>query len=100
MTPTTDPERLLVALPGQAGPLDVYGDEGFRELTRLWVKAGWQRKISYELTWLGVPIIQLAEDIVMMQELLYRIRPSAVVETGVAHGGSAVLYASILQLLG
>ena len=100
MTPTTDPERLLVALPGQAGPVDVYSDEGFRELTRLWVKAGWQRKLSYEVTWLGVPIIQLPEDMVMMQELLYKIRPAVVVEAGVAHGGSVILYSSILELLG
>jgi cephalosporin hydroxylase len=100
MTSPRNSDRLLVALPGDADPVDVYSDEGFRELTRLWVKAGWQRKLSYEVTWLGVPIIQLPEDIMMMQELLYKIRPSVVVETGVAHGGSAVLYASILELLG
>ena len=92
--------RLLVSLPGRAEPVDVYGDEGFAALTDLWVKAGWQRRLSYEPTWLGVPIIQLPEDIVMMQELLYKVRPAVVVETGVAHGGSAILYASILRLLG
>jgi cephalosporin hydroxylase len=92
--------RLLVSLPGAAHPVDVYGDEGFRALTDLWVKAGWQRRLSYETTWLGVPIIQLPEDILMMQELLYKVRPAVVVETGIAHGGSAILYASILRLLG
>ena len=100
MTTSANQNSLLVALPGVANPVDVYTSEGFRELTRLWVKAGWQRKLSYELTWLGVPIIQLAEDILMMQELLYKIRPVVVVETGVAHGGSAILYASILEMLG
>ena len=100
MTTSANQNSLLVALPGVANPVDVYTSEGFRELTRLWVKAGWQRKLSYELTWLGVPIIQLAEDILMMQELLYKIRPAVVVETGVAHGGSTILYASILEMLG
>ena len=100
LTSEPNPDWLLVSLPGQPEPVDVYSDRGFQELTRLWVKAGWQRKLSYELTWLGVPIIQLAEDILMMQELLYKIRPSVVVETGIAHGGSGILYASILELLG
>lgn len=100
MTTSANQNTLLVALPGMTNPVDVYTADGFRELTRLWVKAGWQRKLSYELTWLGVPIIQLPEDILMMQELLYKIRPAVVIETGVAHGGSAILYASILQLLG
>jgi cephalosporin hydroxylase len=100
MMASANKEGLMVALPGSPKPVDVYSAEGFRELTRLWIKAGWQRKLSYELTWLGVPIIQLAEDILMMQELLYKIRPAVVVETGVAHGGSAILYASILELLG
>jgi cephalosporin hydroxylase len=97
----TDLESTLMAnLPGHEQPVDVYSDEGFRLLTELWVKAGWQRKLSYEVTWLGVPIIQIPEDIVMMQDLLYKVRPRVVVETGVAHGGSAILYASILRLLG
>jgi cephalosporin hydroxylase len=89
-----------ILVEGSSVPLDIYSDAGFRALTRLWVMAGWQRKLSYEPTWLGVPIIQLAEDILMMQELLYKVRPGVVVETGVAHGGSAIFYASILELLG
>jgi cephalosporin hydroxylase len=93
-------DRLMISLPGAAQPVDVYGDEGFRALTDLWVKAGWQRRLSYETTWLGVPIIQLPEDILMMQELIYKVRPAVVVETGVAHGGGAILYSSILRLLG
>ena len=91
---------LEITIQGQSEPIDVYSESGFRALTQLWVKAGWQRKLSYEPTWLGMPIIQLSEDILMMQELLYKVRPGVVVETGIAHGGSAVFYASILELLG
>jgi cephalosporin hydroxylase len=63
-------------------------------------RAGWQRKLSYEVAWLGIPIIQLPEDIVIVQELIWRVRPDVIVECGVAHGGALVLYASILELLG
>lgn len=80
--------------------VDIYSGEGFALLTELWIKSSCHHKIMYEPTWLGIPIIQYAEDIVMMQELIWKVRPDVIVETGVAHGGSAVLYASILELLG
>jgi cephalosporin hydroxylase len=80
--------------------LDIYTPEGFKVLSNLYTRSGWQQKISYEPTWLGIPIIQTPEDIVMMQELLWKVRPDVVVECGVAHGGAVVLYASILDMLG
>lgn len=80
--------------------VDAYSEEGFQILSELWTRSGWQNKFSYELTWLGIPIIQLPEDILIMQELLWKTRPDVVVECGVAHGGALVLYASILELLG
>jgi cephalosporin hydroxylase len=80
--------------------VDIYTAEGFRVLANLYTRSGWQQKISYEPTWLGIPIIQTPEDIVMMQELIWKVRPDVVVECGVAHGGAVVLYASILELLG
>jgi cephalosporin hydroxylase len=80
--------------------VDIYTPEGFRVLANLYTRSGWQQKISYEPTWLGIPIIQTPEDIVMMQELIWKVRPDVIVECGVAHGGAVVLYASILELLG
>jgi len=80
--------------------IDIYSEEGFELLTELWIKSSCEHKIMYEPTWLGIPIIQYAEDIVMMQELIWKIRPDMIVETGVAHGGSAILYSSILELIG
>ena len=85
---------------GEEREFDAYSEEGFRILSNLWTRSGWQQKISYEPTWLGIPIIQLPEDIVMMQELIWKVRPDVIVECGVAHGGALVLYASILELLG
>src|SRR5664279_3126025 len=80
--------------------IDIYSPEGFDVLANLWTRSGWQRRLSYEVTWLGIPIIQLPEDILMVQELIWKIRPDVIIESGVAHGGALVLYASILELLG
>ncbi|MBI4575134.1 MAG: hypothetical protein HY722_02600, partial [Planctomycetes bacterium] len=66
----------------------------------LWLKLCCEYRVMYEPTWLGIPIIQLPADIVMMQELVWKLRPDVIVECGVARGGSAVLYASICELLG
>lgn len=79
---------------------DLYSPEGARAIAALWVKIAAQFRIMYEPTWLGIPIIQVPTDIVAMQELLWRLRPDWIVECGVAHGGSAVLYASICEMLG
>lgn len=74
--------------------------EAFETVSRAWLRLGWDTKYVYGFTWLGRPIIQLPEDIVAIQELIFREKPDVVVETGVAHGGSLVLYASILNALG
>ena len=76
-----------------------FDDEGFALLSRTWLAASWQRKYSYQFEWLGRPIIQLPTDVMMMQDLVSRIRPTLIVETGIAHGGSAVLHASLLKLV-
>jgi cephalosporin hydroxylase len=57
-------------------------------------------KYSYNFTWLGRPIIQYPQDIVAMQEIIWSVRPNLIIETGVAHGGGLVFYASMLELLG
>jgi cephalosporin hydroxylase len=67
---------------------------------RDWIRHAAAHGYSYNFTWLGVPIIQYPEDIVILQELLWRARPDLVIETGIARGGSLLLSASILRLLG
>ena len=56
-------------------------------------------KYSYNFDWLSRPIIQYPQDIVAMQELIWSVRPDLIIETGIAHGGSAIFSASILALL-
>jgi len=78
----------------------LYSPEGVALLDALRLKQAAQFKHMYEPHWLGVRIIQLPEDIVAMQELIWAVRPDLVIECGVAHGGSLILHASLLELLG
>jgi cephalosporin hydroxylase len=60
------------------------------------IKAGY----SYNFTWMGRPIIQYPQDMIAMQEIIWDLQPDLIIETGVAHGGSLIFYASILELIG
>ena len=75
-------------------------DSEFRALTRDWFLRSCKHRYSYNFKWLGRPIIQYPQDVVALQEILWEVRPDLVIETGVAHGGSLILSASILELLG
>ena len=74
--------------------------EGFAAASRAWLRAGWDARHAYSFTWMGRPIIQLPEDLVRLQELIYSERPDLIVETGVAHGGSAMFFASLFEAMG
>ena len=65
-----------------------------------WVKVSAENRLSYEIDWLGVPIIKTPEDMILMQELIFKVQPDIITETGIAHGGSLIYYASLLELLG
>ncbi|MFC1515418.1 cephalosporin hydroxylase family protein [Thermodesulfobacteriota bacterium] len=55
---------------------------------------------DYNFTWLGRPIIQIPQDILAMQEIIWRVKPDLIIETGIAHGGSTIFHASMLELIG
>ena len=57
-------------------------------------------RYSYNFTWMGRPIIQYPQDIIAIQEIIYRIQPDLIIETGIAHGGSLIFHASICELIG
>jgi cephalosporin hydroxylase len=76
-----------------------FDESAFDLLSQWWLKASWQRRYSYQFEWLGRPIIQLPTDMVMMQDLIYRLRPTVIIETGIAHGGSMIFHASLLSIL-
>ncbi|MEO5783651.1 MAG: cephalosporin hydroxylase family protein [Ginsengibacter sp.] len=55
---------------------------------------------SYNFSWMGRPIIQYPQDMIAMQEIIWEIQPDLIIETGIAHGGSLIYYASLLELIG
>ena len=75
-------------------------DADVRDLTRAWFNGVSKHRYSYHFSWLGIPIIQFPQDLVAMQEIIWSVRPDAIIETGVAHGGSLVFHASMLELMG
>ena len=77
-----------------------YGqDEPFQALSRQWLQMSMARKYVYNYDWLGRPIIQYPQDMVAIQELVWTVRPDLIIETGIAHGGSLILSASLLAML-
>ncbi len=80
--------------------LPLYSKDAFELLSQQWIKVGWDQKYVYTFSWMGRPVIQLPEDLVRTQEVLYRIKPDVIIETGVAHGGSLIYYASLCKAMG
>ncbi len=74
--------------------------EAFEAVSAAWLRCGWNVKYVYGFTWMGRPVIQLPEDMIRIQEVIWRLRPDVIVETGVAHGGSLVFYASLFEAMG
>ena len=73
--------------------------EAFSLISAAWLRSGWDNKHVYSFTWMGRPIIQLPDDMVRLQELIYAVKPHVIVETGVAHGGSLVFSASLCKAM-
>lgn len=70
------------------------------KLSKDWMINVSKNKYSYNFTWLGLPIIQFPQDILAMQEIIWKTKPDIIIETGIARGGSLIFYASMLKLLG
>lgn len=76
-----------------------YSVAEFEKLTDQWLKVGWELRYPYTFSWFGFPILQIPEDMVRMQEVIFRLMPDLIVETGVAMGGSVVFYASLCKIM-
>lgn len=96
----TEKNTLSVTETDAVRTLDLYGKEAFELISDVWLKTSWNQKYSYTFTWMGRPIIQHPEDLVRLQETIYTLKPDVIIETGVAHGGSLVLSASLMKAMG
>jgi len=72
----------------------------FKAASSDWMQLAVDNKYSYQFDWLGVPIIQMPEDLIIFQEIVYKTQPDLIIETGVARGGSIIFWASIQKLCG
>jgi cephalosporin hydroxylase len=98
---TIDFAKGVVETSGDAGlrTMPIYSADAFRAVSDAWLKIGWVAKHIYGFTWMGRPIIQLPDDLVRIQEVIYRVKPDVIVETGIAHGGSLIFYASLCKAM-
>ncbi len=99
LTLDTDAKTLTLEEEGQRRSLELYSKEAFEALSRQWVRIGWNQKYQYTFNWMGRPVIQLPEDMMRMQEVIFQIQPDVIIETGVAHGGSLIFYSSLCKAM-
>ena len=100
LTIDTDARTLTQEKAGELRTLDLYSTEAFELVSQEWLRVGWNQKYTYTFSWMGRPIIQLPDDMIRTQEVLYRVKPDVIIETGVAHGGSLIYYASLCKAFG
>ena len=82
LTIDTDQKTLVRESGGSSETVPLYSDRAFDLIAEQWVNVGWNQKYSYTFSWMGRPIIQLPEDMIRTQEVIHRVRPDVIVETG------------------
>lgn len=99
LTLDTDARTLTLDEGGRTTTLGLYTKEAFETISRQWVRVGWDQKYPYTFSWMGRPVIQLPEDMIRIQEVIFGVKPDVIIETGVAHGGSLIYYSSLCKAL-
>lgn len=80
--------------------IPLHSKEAFEIISKQWVIVGWDQKYPYTFSWMGRPVIQLPEDMIRAQEVIFKVQPTVIIETGVAHGGSLIYYSSLFKGMG
>src|SRR5437899_9685849 len=79
--------------------IDAMGRDGeLASASRSWMDRANRAKYSYHFEWMGRPVIQYPQDVLALQEIIWSVKPDLIIETGIAHGGSLILSASMLEL--
>lgn len=95
----TDSQTLDQHIDDRVETIPLFSEEAFELISQQWLRVGWNQKYTYTFSWLGMPIIQLPEDLIRAQEAIFQVQPDVIIETGVAHGGSLVFYASLCRVM-
>ncbi len=74
-------------------------DTVWKKMSNEWLRRAFEQKYMYNFSWMGRPIIQTPIDMIAMQELIWQTKPDLIIETGIAHGGSLIMSASMLAML-
>lgn len=99
LTIDTTAKILIQEVEGESRTIDLHSKEAFELISHQWLKVGWNQKYSYTFTWMERPIIQLPDDMFRIQEVIYQVKPDVIIETGIAHGGSLIYYASLCEVM-
>jgi cephalosporin hydroxylase len=96
-----DVDRGLVTADTSEGRVELAlnSPDAFDVISDVWLRCGWDTKYVYSFAWLGRPIIQLPDDMIRIQEVVFAVKPDLIIETGVAHGGSLVFYATLCKAM-
>ena len=78
----------------------LFTKDAFEALSLAWVRVGWSLQYYHNFSWFGLPVLQLPEDLLRLQEVVYALRPAVIVETGVYQGGSLLFHATLLSAMG
>lgn len=99
---TIDEEKgsVIVKEGDDSKSFDIGSPEAFSIISSVYLRSGWDNKYVYSFSWLGRPIIQLPDDLIRIQELIYSVKPDVIIEIGIAHGGSLVFSASLCHAIG
>jgi cephalosporin hydroxylase len=96
----TTAQTLTQAEGAAESTVGLYTKEAFEALSLAWVRVGWSLQYYHNFTWFGLPVLQLPEDLLRLQEVIYTLRPAVIVETGVHRGGSLLFHATLLAAMG
>ena len=99
ITIDTENKTLRIENLNQEKIIDLYSEEAFEIISNQWLKVGWDKKYQYTFSWMGRPVIQLPEDMIRIQEVIFQVKPDVIIETGVAHGGSLIFYSSLCKAM-
>ena len=100
ITIDTEAQVLQLTESAEATEYSLFSPEAFRILSRQWIVLGWNLGHWSTLSWMGRQLLQLPDDVLRLAELLWKLRPAVIVETGVYDGGSTLLFASLCRLYG
>jgi cephalosporin hydroxylase len=96
----TDAGTLDRVIDGVESSVGLFTRSAFEVLSREWIRVGFNLMYYHNFSWFGLPILQLPEDLLRLQEVVYQLRPNVIIETGVFRGGSLLFHATLCQALG